>query len=257
MPVDPGKPRKVLVVHGVQSGTDVDLDQDRLVAALIEARLGGLPLQYEVDLCRYENINDRALAKFKRLIGLIAATPLNAAVAGAVLDLVGDVVVALADDSTANTIRAGLRKPIFETYELGQPCYVVAHSLGSIYAFDVINELMKTSAYFDRGSGKSWPVQGDAIVFRGTPGQDRLAGQSESVDRNQECGRFLHYHRFVAIDPGSIQLTIHCEPLTNAFSIGRANLQARPERYTFPIEVTRHWSLFGGMPDIPAPPACR
>jgi hypothetical protein len=96
----------------------------------------------------------------------------------------------------------------------------------------------------------------DAIVFRGTPGQDRLAGQNASVGPNQECGRFLHYRRFVAIGPGNVRLTIHCEPLTDAFSVGRAYLHARPEPYTFPIEVTRHWSLFGGAPDIPTPPAC-
>lgn len=167
MAVDPGKPRKVLVVHGVQTGTDADLDQDRLIRELIEARLGGLPLNYEVELYRYENINDRALRKFNNLIGLIAGTPLNTVVANSVLELVGDVVIALADDSTAATIRAGLRQRIVETYEAGQPCYVVAHSLGTIYAYDVINELMKTAGYFDRASRKTWPVQG--LVTLGSP----------------------------------------------------------------------------------------
>jgi hypothetical protein len=202
MPVDPSKPRKVLVVHGVQSGTDVDLDQDHLVAALIEARLGGLPLQYEVDLYRYENINDRALAKFKRLIGLIAATPLNAIVANTVLDLVGDVVIALADDSTAAGVRAGLRKRIVETYELGQPCYVVAHSLGSIYAFDVINELMKTSGYFERGSRKTWPVQG--LVTMGSPiglGMFRIGSRRRVANLGQGTKWFRWINYWDRTDP--------------------------------------------------------
>lgn len=167
MAVDPDKPRKVLVVHGVETGTDADLHQDRLINDLIGARLGGLPLRYEVDLYRYENINDRAQAKFKTLIDLIAATPLNMVVADTVIDLTGDVVIALSDGSTAATIRAGLRQRIVETFEMEQPCYIVAHSLGSIYVFDVIKDLMKTSGYFARASRKSWPVQG--LITMGSP----------------------------------------------------------------------------------------
>jgi len=167
MPVDPAKPRKVLVVHGVELGTNADLDQDTLVNDLIKARLAGLPLQYEVDLYRYENINDTAQANFKVLVDLVAATPLNAILANTTIDMVGDVVIALEDGSTAAVIRDGLRQRIIDVFESEQPCYVVAHSLGSIYAFDVINALMETQGYFDRDSRKTWPVQG--LVTLGSP----------------------------------------------------------------------------------------
>lgn len=196
MPVDPAKPRKVLVVHGVETGTDADLHQDRLINELIGARLGGLPLRYEVELYRYENINDRAQAKFKMLIDLIAGTPLNSVVANTVLDLVFDVVIALADSSTAATIREGLRRRIVETFELGQPCYIVAHSLGTIYAFDVIKELMKTGGYFDRASRKSWPVQG--LVTMGSPiglGMFRIGTRRRVADLGEgnKWFRWLNY----------------------------------------------------------------
>src|SRR5262249_58349135 len=45
--------------------------------------------------------------------------------------------------------------------------YVVAHSLGTIYTFDVLNGLIRDGGYFDRGSRKTWPVQG--LLTIGSP----------------------------------------------------------------------------------------
>ena len=60
-----------------------------------------------------------------------------------------------------------MKERILEVYEDGNPCYVVAHSLGSIYALDVVNELIRDSNYFDRSNRKQWPVQG--LVTIGSP----------------------------------------------------------------------------------------
>lgn len=178
MPVDPRKTRRVLVVHGVQLGDDNGLNQHRQVNELIQARLGGIPLRYDVDLYRYENINDEAQQTFSRLVSLMARTPAGNVLGNSALDLVGDVVINLADGSTAATIREGLKAKILDYFDAGEPCYVLAHSLGSIYAFDVIRQLMRSPDFFDRASRRSWPVQG--LLTIGSPiglGMFRVAGR--------------------------------------------------------------------------------
>ena len=167
MPVDPSKPRKVLVVHGVQTGTNADLDQDRLIDELIRSRIGNLPLAYECSLFRYEDLNDKAVRKYQKLVGLLVSNPAGQVVADKVIDLVGDVVSSLSKNSTANQIRAGLRKAVLDIFAAGNPCYIVAHSLGSIYAFDVLNGLIADGDHFNRSSRKSWPVQG--LMTIGSP----------------------------------------------------------------------------------------
>lgn len=167
MAVDPAKPRKVLVIHGVQTSSNAALNQDSLIAELLASRLGNMPLQFETDLYRYEDLNDEAQAKYQALLQLIVANPVGQALASKALDLVGDVVTAKLNTSTAAQIRAGFKNKILSIYETGQPCYIVAHSLGSIYAFDVINELIKDKRFFDRNSRRTWPVQG--LITIGSP----------------------------------------------------------------------------------------
>jgi len=167
MAVDPQKPRKVLVVHGVQMGANEDLCQDAMIRDLIKSRIGDIPLNFECDLFKYENIEDDALKKYNQLISLLVKNPIGSAVGKAVLDIVGDVVLSLQDGSCANKIRSGLKKKILETYDAGNPCYIVAHSLGSIYALDVLNNLIGQGGLFDRSSRKTWPIQG--LLTIGSP----------------------------------------------------------------------------------------
>ncbi|VAX37689.1 hypothetical protein MNBD_UNCLBAC01-291 [hydrothermal vent metagenome] len=167
MSVDPKKQRKILIVHGVQSGSDEDQKQDRIITELVNNRLGNIPLDFKSELYRYENINDAAQKKIRLLSNLLIKTPVGEFVAKKVIDTVGDVVTSYLNTSTAAKIREGLKKQILENYDNGYPCYIVAHSLGSIYAFDVINALMKEDEYFDRGSRKTWPVQG--LMTLGSP----------------------------------------------------------------------------------------
>jgi hypothetical protein len=167
MAVDPQKPRKVLVVHGVQSGANADQNQHEMIRQLLQARLNGAPFAFEAEMYRYENINDEAQRSLKDLLTLFLdrlniSTPL-----GDVGDIVGDVIVSLEDGKPAHEIRAGLRARIEAVYEDGNPLYILAHSLGSIYAFDVVNELVKAGGYFDRNSRRTWPVQG--LVTIGSP----------------------------------------------------------------------------------------
>lgn len=167
MPVNPGKIRKVVVVHGVQVGADKDQKQDKSIKALIENRMGNLPLKFSTEMYRYEDKNDKVVKDARQLMKLIGKTPVGNAVAGNVIDLVIDVVINLADGTVAQQIREGLKEKILKIYAAGNPCYIVAHSLGSIYAFDVLNELIAGDTLFDRNSRKTWPVQG--LMTLGSP----------------------------------------------------------------------------------------
>jgi hypothetical protein len=167
MSVDPQKPRKILCVHGVQMGNDADQQQHKEISDLIDSRLGNIPLTFETEMYRYENINDAAQKRYKQLLKLVAQTPAGGIVADKAFDLVADVVTAMLDTSTAAKIRAGLRARILEIFDEGNPCYLVAHSLGTIYAFDVINALMREEGLFLRDSRRTWPLQG--LVTLGSP----------------------------------------------------------------------------------------
>lgn len=168
MTVDPGKPRKVLVVHGVQAGDGDDLNQHELIRALIRDRLqAGIPLNFETELFNYEKINDAAIRPFKQALRLVTDGLVASAIAGKILDIAGDVLINLLDRDTAAQIRGELRQRIEEIHADGNPLYLVAHSLGSIYAFDVLNELIAAPDYFERDNRKSWPVQ--AFVTLGSP----------------------------------------------------------------------------------------
>ena len=156
--IDPDKQRKIIVVHGVQVGDNDDLHQDEVVAQLFASRLGGLDVDYAVDLYKYEDMNNQVLDGLQRLVKQLCTTPVGRYLAPAVIDLAGDVVISLANGSTAERIRAGLEEKILGYYEEGHPCYVLAHSLGTVYSFDVINRLMRRNELFDPDNMLSWPV---------------------------------------------------------------------------------------------------
>ena len=128
MPIDPAKQRKIIVVHGVQTGDDKELHQDDAVRQLLASRLGDLDVDYAVDLYKYENIADRALNKYKDLSKVLISNTAGSVLAQPIIDLVGDVVISLLQGSTADTIRNGLEAKITEYYNQGHPCYIVAPS---------------------------------------------------------------------------------------------------------------------------------
>ena len=195
MPVDPRKRRKVLVVHGVQIGEDAGLEQNEAIDALIRARLRGVPARFDCLMYRYENINDAAQKKLERLLGYFSMALTGhlalSAVSRLSLDLIGDVTIALERGATAATIRRGLRDRILEIFDQGHPLYLVAHSLGTVYALDVVNELMKDRKIFDRDSRKTWPVQG--LVTLGSP----LGLSMFKRNRVQKLGRGRHFFRWL------------------------------------------------------------
>ena len=98
---------------------------------------------------------------------LPSGNPLAGKALDTVIDLVGDVITAAKNTSTAHLIRKGLRELILDSYRSKNQVVVVAHSLGSIYALDVINELIGKARYFKGDDRNTWPVQG--FVTMGSP----------------------------------------------------------------------------------------
>lgn len=114
MAISPGNKPAILVVHGVQLGEDSDLNQDQAIRELVLSRLNGTHFEFDVDLYKYENIADASLDKFKNLSKLIISSPVGKVIAPAVIDIVGDVVISLANNSTAHIIRKGLKDKILD-----------------------------------------------------------------------------------------------------------------------------------------------
>ncbi len=171
MPISPAKVPIILVVHGVQIGEDAELYQDQSIRTLVQQRMktadSNLAMDFNVELYAYENIADDALDAFKSLSKLIVSSPIGTILAPTIIDLIGDVVLYLANNSTANQIRLGLKEKILSYFNRGHPLYLVAHSLGSVYAFDVINQLIEDDAFFNRNDPLNWPVQG--LITIGSP----------------------------------------------------------------------------------------
>jgi hypothetical protein len=193
--VNPKNQRKIVVVHGVQLGADEDQEQHKAISNLVKSRLGHIPLDFAAEMFLYEDINDEAQRLFSGVSSAIADTAVGGFIAGNIIDLIGDVVISLLDSSTAHQIRKALKAQILEHYEKGNPCYLVAHSLGSIYAFDVLNELIRDDKYFDRNSRKTWPIQG--ILTIGSPiGVDIFNRSRKHVAYLGEGDKWLRWYNY-------------------------------------------------------------
>jgi hypothetical protein len=167
MCVDPKKQRKIIVVHGMQLGQDEHQNQHQAITELVNSRLGNLPLNFSAEMFRYENLGGEVQGIFRDVCRAVMKTPVGAMVPNAVIDILEDVVISLHNNSTAHIIRQTLKAQIMALYSSGHPCYLVAHSLGAIYAFDVVNELIREQTLFPRHSRKTWPVQG--LLTLGSP----------------------------------------------------------------------------------------
>lgn len=170
MAVDFRKPAHILAVHGVQTGESQDVRSDQQIRALVTQSLNQVHVEKEFDVRGYvyEDINDQAQSFYQTLgKALTAGRPLMGKALKSVIDLAGDVVTAAKNTSTAHKIRKGLREKILKSYRSHNQLVVVAHSLGTVYALDAINELMANRRYFKGDDKATWPVQG--FVTLGSP----------------------------------------------------------------------------------------
>jgi hypothetical protein len=170
MSVDFRKDAHILAVHGVQLGEDESIKSEEAVRKIVAKSLSRSHLEREFEVFGffYEDINDQA-QKFYKAIALAVSSgiPLAGSALKAVIDIAGDVVTAAKNTSTAKKIRNNLRKRILRSYKDGHQLVVISHSLGTIYALDVINELIGKEEYFEGDDRNTWPVQG--LITMGSP----------------------------------------------------------------------------------------
>ena len=223
MSVDPSKPREILVVHGVQHETDGELKQHELVQALLTAHLNGVPVQFTTDLYRYEGLNDAAYSGLESLLSkvleaLLRELPLAELIMDGVdkvMDLVEDVVISLSNGSTAHEICDALCERIMRTYRAGGgPLYVVAHSLGSVYALDAINQLIRTrpDGVFDRDRRRTWPVQG--LITLGSPLGLDMFGARRRLTRLGPGRKWFRWFNYWSRTDPVVSGSFYGQPLT-------------------------------------------
>ena len=83
------------------------------------------------------------------------------------IDIIGDVVTAARNIRTARKIRNKLRKQILASYKAKHQLVLVSRSLGTGYALDAVNELIRKNKYFDGDDRTTWFVQG--LITMGSP----------------------------------------------------------------------------------------
>jgi len=170
MAVDFTKDAHIVAVHGVQVSEDADITSDDSIRKLLKNSLSKshIDRNFEVAGFFYEDINDEAQKYYQLLASAITkGNPLVGKGLKTFIDLSGDVVTAAKNTSTAKKIRNKLRKQILDSYNNGHQLVVVSHSLGTIYALDVVNDLIRDNNFFDGDDRTSWPVQG--LITMGSP----------------------------------------------------------------------------------------
>lgn len=169
MSINPYNSKKILVVHGINPGDESDIiGHTRLQKALHE-HLVDNHIDHTVDIVKYESINDIANTPLSLINNMFVKSLLAEAVIAYTVDLVGDVFVYVRNSDPARQIRDRIKTAIMDNYyHKHDPLTIVAHSLGSLYAFDVMNELLiDHPELFDANDRKTWPVQ--ALITLGSP----------------------------------------------------------------------------------------
>ncbi len=158
---------KVLIIHGVQTGDDADLRQHEVIRKNLEAQLEGIAVTFETDIFKYEDINDEAAYLIKKILSAMTGNKITGWIVEQAVDLAGDVAIALFKGEVYRLIVDRFKEKIMESYEKEEPLFIVAHSLGTIYAFDALNELIKEDGLFQYNRLETRAVQG--LVTLGSP----------------------------------------------------------------------------------------
>lgn len=197
---DPHKAKRILVVHGISTGTDADLYQNKRLESTMRQRLT-MPVDFMVDMFLYESMNDSSQQILQAINTVFTRSLIAETVIDYTIDMVGDVVQYLIKSTTGREITDKLKQRIMHNFEFDHnPLTIVAHSLGSLYAFDAVMELIvENPSLFNPDGRGTWPVQ--SLVTIGSPVglpffNDRQL-QSIPVGRSQI--RWFNYYD--ALDP--------------------------------------------------------
>lgn len=165
MAADFSKPPKILVIHGVQTTDSNDFRQHQYVEAALTELLSrpdlhfAEPFEFEAAMFKYEDINDEASYLVQRILASMTGNSIAGWVVEQAVDLVADVFLAISEGTVYEQVKQRLGNEIDAIHGQQQPLYLVAHSLGSFYALEVINDLMGAFR-FASGDKAQWPVHG-------------------------------------------------------------------------------------------------
>lgn len=189
MAVDFSLPPQILIVHGVQTGEDTDLRQHEVIRSNLDALLSNPdlhfeePLEFSVDIVKYEDINDDATQLVRRILATLTGNAIAGWVVDKAADLIGDVWLAISEGDVYTQVINHIEDRIDAIHSDGKPLYIVAHSLGSFYAFEAINGLMG-KLQMANPDKRNWPVHG--LITIGSPlGLELFKRDVDSLRRRQ------------------------------------------------------------------------
>lgn len=172
MPVSFSNKPEILVVHGVQTGENQDMRQNEVIKDTLDKLIADPALHFETafefttKILAYEDINDDASYLVRRILASMTGNSIAGWVVDEAADLISDVLLAISQGDVYEAVKAQIKNEIQLAHSQGRPVYLVAHSLGSFYALEVINDLMA-----NWGMAKSdksfWPVHG--LITIGSP----------------------------------------------------------------------------------------
>jgi hypothetical protein len=155
--------KKLVIVHGVQSGDDISAVQGPTkMAEELESFLDGRA-EFTAEFPAYESLNEEHQEIFRTISKLLLSRisrPVGM-VFDKLVDVVGDVYV-YERGGAGKEIRSLIRNSI----ERNRNCILIAHSLGSVVCFDILNNMMKEGAFKNKTRDK-WPVR--SFITFGSP----------------------------------------------------------------------------------------
>lgn len=189
MAVDFSKPPKILVIHGVQTTDRNDFRQHTYIEAALTELLSSPdlhfdePLDFDTAMFKYEDINDEASYLVQRVLASMTGNSIAGWVVDKAVDLIADVYLAVSEGTAYEQVKQRLVNDIETIHDQQHPLYLVAHSLGSFYALEVINDLMRKFR-FATGDKSRWPVHGLTTI--GSPlGLDLFRRDVSSLERRK------------------------------------------------------------------------
>lgn len=193
MSVDFRKNIQVLVIHGVPAGDDGGLRQHETIKANVVGQLAGMAMPFETDIFTYEDIDDEAAFAVKKALAALTGNSINGWIVEQAAAVAADPVSALLKGPAYELIKKRFKERVLASYARQEPLFIVAQGLGSLYAFDAVNDLMKLYCLFTWNERETWPVQG--LITLGSPialdifGRDRrsltdLVPAGQGVDDN-------------------------------------------------------------------------
>jgi hypothetical protein len=159
-----------VVVHGVQLGSDKDIQSAEQIQKLIQNTMNNIPTtkEFETIGVKYEDDNDEAQQPYQWLLkALTLESPIIGSALTKITDIVADVITASKGSKLAGKIREKIKDQIILSHNNGHSVYLVAHSLGTVYCLDAIRELMEEGDYFKGDDVTTWPVRG--FITLGSP----------------------------------------------------------------------------------------